>query len=103
MDWVFVDDVVDAFVAAASAAGVDGSTSTSAPAPLTIRELVETITAKVDPAIEPIFGAVPDRALETANVADLQRAERILGWRPVTDLEQGLDRTVAWLSGDSSR
>ena len=104
IDWVFVDDVVDAFVAAASAARADGEhIDIGSATPLTIRELVETITAKVDPAIEPFFGAVPDRALETANVADLQRAERILGWRPTTNLEQGLDRTVAWLSGDRSR
>ena len=32
-----------------------------------------------------------------ANALDLTRAGRVLGWKPDTDLTEGIKRTVAWL------
>jgi UDP-glucose 4-epimerase len=100
VDWVYVDDVVDAFVAAARAEGVDGTPlDVGSGKKVTIRELVRLIGAKMNSAVEPVFGALPDRPLETSNVADLRRTEERIGWRPVTTLEDGVERTIAWLVG----
>jgi UDP-glucose 4-epimerase len=100
IDWVYVDDVVEAFVAAARADGVEGPPiDVGSGTRVTIRELVGTIAAKMGTEMEPVFGAFPDRPLETSNVADLSRAEHVLGWRPATSLEDGLERTIAWVVG----
>jgi nucleoside-diphosphate-sugar epimerase len=98
IDWVYVDDVVEAFVLTALARGVEGATvDIGSGSTLTIRELVEKIAAMVNPRIAPIFGALPDRPLETSNVADAGRAEELLGWRPVTTIDDGLRITLDWL------
>jgi nucleoside-diphosphate-sugar epimerase len=68
---------------------------------VTIRELVGKIAMMVNPRIEPIFGALPDRPLETSNVADVRRTEEILGWRAVTTLDEGLRMTVDWLAREN--
>jgi len=39
----------------------------------------------------------PERAGDVKHsLADLTRAERYLGYRPVVDFEEGLRRTIAW-------
>jgi nucleoside-diphosphate-sugar epimerase len=30
-------------------------------------------------------------------VPDTSKAERVLGWRPSVDIDEGLQRTIAWL------
>ena len=98
IDWVYVDDVVEALVAAGVAqGGVEGSFDVGSGTSVPIRELVGTVAAKMGTSLEPIFGAIPDRPLETSRAADVRRAEEVLGWRPATGLEDGLDRTIAWL------
>jgi UDP-glucose 4-epimerase len=100
IDWVYVDDVVEAFVAAAAATTAEGTPlDVGSGTKVTIRELVSLIAAKMDADLEPVFGALPDRPLETSNVADLRATERVLGWRPATSLEEGLEQTIAWLAG----
>ena len=61
----------------------------------TVRQVVEQLCAIVDPAIEPSFGARPDRADEQVRRADVATTHRLLGWRPRYDLEAGLRDTVA--------
>ncbi|MCG5220678.1 NAD-dependent epimerase/dehydratase family protein [Streptosporangium soli] len=100
LDWIHVDDVVDAFVCAAErerAAG--GSFEIGSGVGTSIRETVEMLHRIVGGASLPRFGALSDRPLDSARIADLQLADEILGWRPATKLEQGLSQTVAWYSG----
>jgi len=93
-DFVFVDDVVDAFARARSAgsgllANIGTGTET------TVNDLFATmarLTAFGEPAeyapARP--GELPRSALDPA----LAGAE--LGWKPLHPLEDGLDRTLAW-------
>ena len=37
-----------------------------------------------------------------ATWADISKADRLLGWKPETNLEDGLDATVAWYQGERS-
>ncbi len=98
VDWVFVDDVADAFVAAGRASGIEGTTldvGTGRGVP--VRTVVEMLAGLVAPGARVAFGAVPDRPLETEPVADVARSTQVLaGWRPRVRLEVGLARTVAW-------
>lgn len=102
VDWVYVDDVVDAFVSAALAEKAEGRTvDIGSGTSVTVREVVERLAARVNVGVEPIFGAIPDRSLETSNVADIQRTEEILGWQPTTTLDDGLQMTVDWFMTES--
>jgi UDP-glucose 4-epimerase len=97
VDWVYVDDVVDALVAAAGADGAAGATADVGSGVLTpVRKVVEAIADLIPSAAAPEFGAFPDRPNERIRVADLERARSLLGWTPSTPLEQGLAATVEW-------
>jgi nucleoside-diphosphate-sugar epimerase len=97
VDWIYIDDVVDAFVRASSVDGIDGEAiDVGSGSLVTIREVVERIAALIDTRIEPDFGAVPDRVHEISFAADLGAAKKLLGWEPATPLDTGLQRTVEW-------
>jgi UDP-glucose 4-epimerase len=98
-DWVYIDDVVDALLLLADTPAVIGRVVDVGSGRLhTVRHVVETISALVGADIEPAFGGLPDRQDETEAVANVAETARICGWRPTTDLYEGLKRTVAWYS-----
>lgn len=97
VDWIYVDDVVAAFAAAAVAPDIDGATIDVGTGRLTtIRDVVEQLARLVDPAVPLQFGARPNRAGERVVAADTAQAELLLGWRAATGLRDGLQRTVDW-------
>jgi len=100
-DWVWVGDVVDACVRAATddalppgvvlnlGTGVQTSTE----------ELVATAAAVTGRPIATTAGAHPGRDWDTADwVCDPSAARRLLGWEPTVDLSEGLARTWAAMS-----
>jgi len=100
VDWVYVDDVVDAFVTAGTAAAAaragGQAVDVGSGVAVSIRDVVEQLTTIVGTPLRPRYGAIPDRPLDSARIADLPPAADLLGWRPVTGLEEGLRRTVDW-------
>jgi nucleoside-diphosphate-sugar epimerase len=103
IDWVYVGDVADAFVAAAASpdpcrSWIDVGSGTLC----SIRSLVERLVEVVDPTIVPVFGAIEDRPHEQVRTADVEAAATAIGWRPQVDLDAGLERTVAWYRDTSS-
>jgi nucleoside-diphosphate-sugar epimerase len=97
IDWVYVDDVVEALLAAAVARGIEGRMlDVGSGSLVTIRSIVERLSQMIDPTIVPLFGALPDRPLEHDPVADVSTTASCLGWRSRTPLEEGLRRTVDW-------
>jgi len=100
VDWIFVDDVVDAFVAAALSEPSGGAVDVGSGTAVTIRQLVDKIVAMTNPEIEPEYGAIPNRAHETTNVADVAGTEAAIGWRPRTTLDRGLQETLEWFARD---
>ncbi len=94
-DWIFIDDVVDAYIAAAVTPGTEGRTFDVGTGRLTsIREIVEELARIVGNGIQPHFGAVPDRPMEQERVADVEATAAALGWRSRVALSDGLRRTV---------
>ena len=62
LDWVYVDDVIDAFLLAAWRPGVEGRTlDLGWGTTVRIRDLVDRVVRLVDPSITPRYGAQPDR------------------------------------------
>lgn len=103
LDWVYVDDVVDAFLAAGQsgqAAGevLDIGTGT----PVSIRDTVELLIQLMRTPVRPRYGAIPDRPMDAARIADIGPAARVLGWQPTVTLEEGLHRTLKWYTDRSA-
>jgi UDP-glucose 4-epimerase len=95
VDWVYVDDVVDAFLRAAVTPGVEGASLDIGSGELvTARALVVRLRDLIGGDVEPAFGAVADRQLERVRVADPTKTAKALGWQPQTPLDEGLKRTV---------
>ena len=97
IDWIYVDDVVEAFLAVVRAADVEGHTIDVGSGELTtIRSVVEHLVRLINPNIAPTFGALPDRPLEQVRVAQPAQAYAMMGWKPTTPLEEGLRHTATW-------
>lgn len=92
-DYVFVDDVVDAFVRAAGEAGGGQR--------FNIGTGVETSTAQMHSAIAAAAGKPDQPEFHPPRLGDLKRsrldirrAEDVLGWTPKVELADGVNRTV---------
>jgi nucleoside-diphosphate-sugar epimerase len=95
IDWVYVDDVVEAFAMAAVAPRLGGDVIDIGSGRLhTVAEIVRMLATATGAALEPRFGGLPDRAAEHVAAADTETARRVLGWTSITPLEEGLARTV---------
>ena len=92
-DYVFVDDVVDAFVRAGGEAGSGLR--------FNVGTGIETSTRQLHTAIAAAAGAPDDPELAPPRLGDLRRscldntrAREVLGWAPHTGLTDGIARTV---------
>jgi UDP-glucose 4-epimerase len=104
IDWIYVDDVVDAFLAAAITPGAESASLDIGSGKLVpVREVVARLARLVGGSTEPTFGALPDRKLERVRVADPAIAAAAIGWRPRTSLDHGLARTVEFYRGQLRR
>jgi len=104
VDWVFVDDVVEAFLRAAVTSGSEGRPLDVGSGELvTVRQVVEELVRQIDPSISPQFGGVTDRAREQVSTADVAPTTLALGWRPRVGLREGLARTIAWYREQAPR
>ncbi len=97
VDWVYVEDVVEGFLAAGQAEDVGGQTiDIGSGALVSIRTVVGHLNRMINSQIEPCFNALPDRPFEQVRVADIAKTQAMIGWKPKTTLEEGLRRTVHW-------
>lgn len=94
-DYVFVDDVVDAFVQASGEAGGGQR--------FNIGTGVETSDRALHTAVAAAVGAPDDPEFHPPRLGDLKRscldigrAEQVLGWRPRVAVDEGLRRTVGY-------
>ena len=86
-----------AFIAAAQAANIEGSTIDVGSGTLvSIKTIVEQLVQLINPQVQPLFGALVDRPLEQVRVANVVKACATMQWQPVTSLEVGLQRAVEW-------
>jgi UDP-glucose 4-epimerase len=105
-DFVWIDDVCDAFVRAATTDPLDrGSVlNVASGTQTTLRSLVATAQEVFDLRGQPEWGAMPDRAWDTSVwVGDPTQAETSIGWRAVTPLSDGLTQLGAWMRSDPQR
>jgi UDP-glucose 4-epimerase len=98
-DFTYVGNVVDATIRAAEANGVRGEiVNVAAGAPASVNQVAETIGEILGKPVRKRH--LPPRAGDIRDSwADLDKAERLLGYRPQIGLEEGLRRTVEFLRG----
>ena len=97
VDWVYVEDVADALATFAALDNIGGQTlDVGTGAATSVRKVVEELADIVGGGIEPTFGAVDERPMETEPVADIGTTLEATGWHAKIDLREGLERTVAW-------
>jgi UDP-glucose 4-epimerase len=98
-DYVYVDDVVTAFLCAAEAPiTTSGIFNIGTGAQTTVTELHQRIAAAVGVS-RPADYAEARTGEVHASALDPTRAGRELGWKPDIDLTEGVERTVKWLRG----
>jgi len=99
-DWIYLDDVIEGFLAAACRRRLDGCTIDLGSGVLTsTREVVEKLGKLIDPAIKLLFGSVPNRPAEQTRIANTSYAKDKLDWEPRTSLDRGLEKTIRWYQG----
>lgn len=101
VDWVYIDDTIDALMLSGLASGVEGKTLEIGSGELvSINEIarkVQRLIPNSPPAeagAEPFYGSV--------RAADLDAAARYIQWSPKTSLDSGLRATVQWYTADAS-
>ncbi|NLH08449.1 MAG: NAD-dependent epimerase/dehydratase family protein [Chloroflexi bacterium] len=93
-DFVYIEDVVDALVAAATAPDVDRQViNVGSGRETSINELVAAIGEVLGMELEPLYNRAREGGVQRM-CADITRAERLLGFVPRTDLHEGLRCTV---------
>ncbi len=100
-DFTYVDNVVDATLRAGETPGVSGEIfNVAAGAPATVNAVADTIGTILGKPVDKVH--LPPRPGDIRDSwADLSKAQRLLGYAPAVDLEEGLRRTIEFLVGRS--
>lgn len=95
-DFVYIDDVVEAFVRAAKVTvATTGSYVIGTGKHTAVTDVLAVMSAALDVLVQPDLASV--RATETLCSAGVTAAGRELGWKPKFGLPEGIRRTVLWL------
>jgi len=98
-DFVYIDDVVQAYVLAASIRNQElGAVyNVGTGIQTTIRDVVETARCELNISAEPKWGSMPERAWDTETwVCENRRIREKLGWQPQVDFKSGFRQMAKW-------
>jgi len=99
-DFVYIDDIVSAYLAVLKSYPFrekHAIFNIGTGNPVSIRSIVEKIRDKLNSHVDLPWGSVSHRANEVwYNSADISKAETELHWAPKTEIDPGLDETIAW-------
>jgi nucleoside-diphosphate-sugar epimerase len=98
-DFVYIDDVVEAFARIPGAESVRPGAvyNIGTGVQTTLREIVDIARAELAVNVVPEWGTMPNRRWDTAVwVANASRAAADFGWVPRVDVRTGFRRTIEW-------
>lgn len=97
-DFVFIDDVVDAYLRLLEGGFTPGAVyNVGGGEQQSIGAVVRLITDQIGNGIEPLWGTIPHQRPEPSVwCADLSLVRQELGWQPSTSLRDGLAKTIDW-------
>jgi UDP-glucose 4-epimerase len=96
-DYLFIDDVAEAVCQVAMKPEAAGFFDLGSGCGHSVREVIERVRDLIDPSLPLSLGQIPYGANQIMRMeANVERLQAITGWRPQTDLDSGLRRTVDW-------
>jgi nucleoside-diphosphate-sugar epimerase len=98
-DYVYAEDVNDAYILAATHPGQEAGAvyNVGTGIQTSLSEVVDVARRTLSIEAEPQWGSMPDRTWDTSVwVADNRAVQAALGWRPRHSFEQGFRRMVDW-------
>jgi UDP-glucose 4-epimerase len=96
LDYVFVDDVVEATLLALESKVEEGVFNVGSGEPAVVDDLISLLIATAGGRAAKTH-LPPDPTAGTWRVARIDRAREVLGWSPRTSLAEGIARTWAWI------
>jgi UDP-glucose 4-epimerase len=105
-DYIYVDDAISGVLATMSAppdrfGALDPVVNIGSGRGVSLRELISLLMHILDKPIEVAYKPARDFDVR-ANVLDITRARKLLGWSPKISLEEGLSRHIAYLKANPS-
>jgi UDP-glucose 4-epimerase len=95
-DFTYVTNVVDGVIRAAETPGVGGEVfNVATNGRISLNELLATLKKIFGSDVEPVYKDVRAGDVRDSQ-ADISKAERLLGYKPIVGLEEGLRHTVDW-------
>ena len=100
-DFLYVDDAVEGMIQSSlNKRAISETINIGSGEEHRIKDVVENIIDLTGSSIVPQYGEVGNRAYEPERLCcDITKAERVLGWRPQYNLENGLKETIDWYAG----
>ena len=97
-DLLYVDDLIDAFLLAASGSDLGGSViNVSSDASYRMHDVAVEIADLLGKEHLLDIGGAPARPMDQAELSgQIDRARELLGWTPATGLTEGLRKTIDW-------
>ena len=106
-DFVYVGDTVAGMMSAGRGDGIEGEViNLGTGVEVSIAEVVQRVLGLLERDV-PV--SLDDDRLRPSDseverlVADISKAKALLGWAPEVDLDEGLQRTIDWLTGSLSK
>ena len=97
-DYIYIADLIEAFVLAASYQGQERIFNIGGGHGLSLNQLLATLEELLARPVNRRF--LPARNFDVpVNILDITRAREVLGWAPRTPFKVGLQRTLQWLAG----
>jgi UDP-glucose 4-epimerase len=96
MDFIYIDDIARANVLALQSEQSDEVFNVASGTETSLNQLAAALAKVMGSDLTPVYG--PERSVNPVprRLASTEKAERMLGFRAGTDLEQGLRRLVGW-------
>jgi UDP-glucuronate decarboxylase len=91
----YMDDLLEAMIRTMNQEETVGPVNIGNPNEFTIRELAEAVMKKVQSNASLIEMPLPEDD-PTQRKPDITLAQKVLGWNPEIQLEEGLDRTIPY-------
>jgi len=91
----YMDDLLEGMIRLMQQEETVGPVNIGNPNEFTIRELAETVLKKVESKSSIVKMPLPEDD-PTQRKPDISQPQKILGWKPKVQLEQGLDRTIPY-------
>jgi CDP-paratose 2-epimerase len=102
-DALWVDDLVELYIRAADhIESVSGQVLNAGGGPdntLSILELLDRLELRFDRSLQPRFAEMRPGD-QSVFIADVKRAENLLGWKPSVCIDEGLDRILSWVEAN---